>query len=668
MPVFSSVLVANRGEIARRIIRTLRALGIRSIAVFSDADAGAPHVREADDAVWIGPSSAADSYLRVEAIIVAARESGAEAVHPGYGFLSESVALAEACAAEGLVFIGPDVRALEIMGDKARSRAHVSERGVPVVPGFDAAGLSDAEIAVHAAGIGYPLLVKPSAGGGGKGMEIVRDAGGLASALSSARRVAAASFGDDALVLERLIGRPRHLEVQVFGDTHGTVVAIGERECTLQRRHQKVIEEAPAPGIPEPLRERLWDEAVRVAASVDYVGAGTVEFLIDADAAGEMFFIEMNTRLQVEHPVTEAVTGLDLVELQLRVAAGESLPSIPRARGHAIEARVYAEAPERGFLPSTGDVLRFVAPHGVRVDAAIETGSEITGFYDPMIAKIIAYGDDRPTSLARLDEALAQTLVLGVETNIAFLRALCRDERVVVGELDTGLIETLLPFASAPPSPLMLAAARRTLGGGSEPGRPRLASQSTSRGGEVWASLPGWRLSGEDAGDGGVAFLTDDGDVLRVPAPAPTHSDRANELTPSRSLSDERSEESKSAPVEAALAPDGSVWVSEAGRTARLRPLTRRQAMDQRLAAQHPEALATHPEVRAPMPGSVVAVHVADGAPVSAGDIIASIEAMKMEHPVLAPHDGTVHLLVAQGDQVRRDQPVARVEAEENHD
>jgi acetyl-CoA/propionyl-CoA carboxylase biotin carboxyl carrier protein len=668
MPVFSSVLVANRGEIARRIIRTLRALGIRSIAVFSDADAGAPHVREADDAVWIGPSSAADSYLRVEAIMTAARESGAEAVHPGYGFLSESVALAEACAAAGLAFIGPGIEALQIMGDKARSRAHVSERGVPVVPGFDAAGLSDAEIAVHAAGIGYPLLVKPSAGGGGKGMEIVRDAGGLASALSSARRVAAASFGDDALVLERLIGRPRHLEVQVFCDTHGKVVAIGERECTLQRRHQKVIEEAPAPGIPEPLRQRLWGEAVRVAASVDYVGAGTVEFLIDADAADEVFFIEMNTRLQVEHPVTEAVTGLDLVELQLRVAAGESLPSVPRARGHAIEARVYAEAPERGFLPSTGDVLRFVAPEGVRVDAAIETGSEITGFYDPMIAKIIAYCDDRPTALARLDEALAQTVVLGVETNIAFLRALCRDERVVVGELDTGLIETLLPFASAPPSPLMLAAASRTLRGGTEPGRPHFASQSTSRGGEVWAALPGWRLSGEDAGDGGVAFLTDDGDVLCVPVPAPTHSDRANEFTPSRSLSDERSEESKRAPVEAALAPDGSVWVSEAGRTARLRPLTRRQAMDQRLAAQHPEDLATHPEVRAPMPGSVVAVHVADGAPVSAGDIIASIEAMKMEHPVLAPHDGTVHLLVAQGDQVRRDQPVARVEPEENHD
>ncbi|MGF6823535.1 acetyl-CoA/propionyl-CoA carboxylase biotin carboxyl carrier protein [Microbacterium sp. ZKA21] len=671
--MFSSVLIANRGEIARRIIRTLTALGIRSVAVYSDADAGAPHVREADDAVRIGPAPAADSYLRVEAIIAAARESGAEAVHPGYGFLSESVALAEACAAAGLAFIGPGIEALQIMGDKARSRAHVSERGVPVVPGFDAAGLSDAEIGVRANEIGYPLLVKPSAGGGGKGMEIVRNADGLAAALSSARRVAAASFGDDALVLERLIGRPRHLEVQVFGDTHGTVVAIGERECTLQRRHQKVIEEAPAPGITDALRERLWSEAVRVAASVDYVGAGTVEFLIDADAADEVFFIEMNTRLQVEHPVTEAVTGLDLVELQLRVAAGEPLPAVPRATGHAIEARVYAESPERGFLPSTGHVLRFAAPVGVRVDAAIETASEITGFYDPMIAKVIALDDDRTAALARLDEALAQTVVLGVETNIAFLRALCDDPRVIDADLDTGLIETLLPFAAPPPSDAMLDAARRALQVETEPGRPSLTPQSTSRGwnaGAVWAALPGWRLSGSDAAARRIAFLTDDGDVVFAPA----HS--ANEPAPSRSLSDERTHsrsssersESTRVPVQAACAPDASVWISEAGRTARLRPLTRRQIMDHRLAAQHPEVLATHPEVRAPMPGSVVAVHVAEGARVAQGAVIASIEAMKMEHPVLAPHDGTVHLLVAQGDQVRRDQPVARVEAEESHD
>ncbi|WP_460795300.1 acetyl/propionyl/methylcrotonyl-CoA carboxylase subunit alpha [Microbacterium sp. GXF0217] len=653
MPVFSSVLIANRGEIARRIIRTLSVLGIRSVAVYSDADAGAPHIREADEAVRIGPAPAPESYLDVEAIIAAARESGAQAVHPGYGFLSESAALADACADAGLTFIGPGAQALQIMGDKARSRAHVSERGVPVVPGFDAAGLSDAEIGARAAEIGYPLLVKPSAGGGGKGMEVVRGEDTLAAALSSARRVAAASFGDDALVLERLIARPRHLEVQVFGDAHSTVVAIGERECTLQRRHQKVIEEAPAPGISDRLRERLWSEAVRVAASVDYVGAGTVEFLVDADAPDDVFFIEMNTRLQVEHPVTEAVTGLDLVELQLRVAAGEALPDIPQTRGHAIEARVYAESPERGFLPSTGDVLRFVAPVGVRVDAAIETGSEITGFYDPMIAKVIAHADDRAAALAQLDEALAQTVVLGVDTNIAFLRTLCADERVIAADLDTGLIETLLPFDVAAPSAPLLDAARRALCGETDFAGRSLTAQRTSRAGAVWAALAGWQLSGTDAADNDVAFLTDDGDVVRADAPAGSSSDRSA---------------SPRVHAEAAVAADGSVWAAEAGRTARLQPLTRRQVMEHRLAAKHPEAVATHPDVRAPMPGSVVAVHVAEGARVAQGDVIASVEAMKMEHPVLAPHDGTVHLLVAQGDQVRRDQPVARVEAEESHD
>ncbi|WP_243225760.1 biotin carboxylase N-terminal domain-containing protein [Microbacterium sp. CIAB417] len=656
MPVYTSVLIANRGEIARRIIRTLRRLGIRSIAVYSDADVQSPHVREADEAVRIGPAPAADSYLDVTAVISAARASGAEAVHPGYGFLSESAALARACAQAGVAFIGPGVEALEIMGDKSRSRAHVVRHGVPVVPGFDAAGATDAEIAARAEEVGYPLLVKPSAGGGGKGMEAVRDAAGLSSALSSARRVAAASFGDDALILERLIRRPRHIEVQVFGDAHGSVVAVGERECTLQRRHQKVIEEAPAAGIPDTLRERLWTEAVRVAASVDYLGAGTVEFLVDADSPEDVFFIEMNTRLQVEHPVTEEVTGLDLVELQLRVAAGERLGPIQTAHGHAVEARVYAESPERGFLPSTGTVLRFAAAPGVRTDAAIETGSEISGFYDPMIAKVVAHGPDRATALERLDAALAQTVVLGVDTNIAFLRTLCRNERVVAGDMDTGLIETLLPVRPAPPSEAMLDAARDHVRR-ERPGEQELLTRhSVARAGAAWAALGGWRLGGEDSGEPRVAFLTDDGEVV-APSPAP-----------SRSLSDERSEESKRVPLEAALAPDGDVWVAESGRSVRLRPLTRRQAMEHRLAARHPEQAATHPEARAPMPGSVVAVHVAEGDRVNAGDVLVSIEAMKMEHPVTAPHDGAVHLLVAQGDQVRRDQPVARVEAEESHD
>ncbi|GGD79246.1 ATP-binding protein [Microbacterium murale] len=628
----NTVLVANRGEIARRIIRTLREQGLRSVAVYSEADATAPHVREADDAVLIGPAPAAESYLAVEAVIGAAKRCGADAIHPGYGFLSESVALAEACTRAGIIFIGPSVEALEIMGDKAKARDHVGARGVPVVPGFTAAGLTDDEIAVRANEIGYPLLVKPSAGGGGKGMETVSDSGALASALASARRVAKAAFGDDALVLERLIRRPRHIEVQVFGDIHGTVIALGERECTLQRRHQKVIEEAPSAGLPGGLTERLFEAAVRAGESVSYVGAGTVEFLVDADAPDDFFFIEMNTRLQVEHPVTEAVTGLDLVALQLDVAAGGVLAPAPALRGHAVEARIYAESPEHDFLPSTGPVLRFAAPRGVRVDAAIETGSEVTGFYDPMIAKVIAHGPDRETALARLDQALAETVVLGIETNIAFLRQLLTNERVVSGDLDTGLIETLLPVRPAEPSAAMIAAAKRELH--SETGRaeaPLVPQDVFRRSGDVWAALT-------DRGARAVAFLTDADELIEVTGPVAEVGEAV-----------------------AATDADGAIWVSENGRSARLRPVDRRERMRLRVAAQHPVSTATHPEARAPMPGSIVAVHVEDGATVTAGQPLVSIEAMKMEHPVPAPHDGVVRLLMAVGDQAKRGQAVAVV-------
>jgi acetyl-CoA/propionyl-CoA carboxylase biotin carboxyl carrier protein len=617
------------------VIRTLRALGIRSVAVYSDADADAPHVREADAAVRLGPPPAAESYLDIDAVIAAARQTGAEAIHPGYGFLSESVGLAEACAESGIVFVGPSVEALQIMGDKARARDHVVRSGVPVVPGFDARGLADAEIVEEADRVGFPLLVKPSAGGGGKGMEVVADATMLLPALASARRVAAAAFGDDALILERLIRRPRHIEVQVFGDAQGTVVALGERECTLQRRHQKVIEEAPSAGIPATTRERLLEAAVRAAESVSYVGAGTVEFLVDADAPDDVFFIEMNTRLQVEHPVTEEVTGLDLVALQLRVADGLPLDAAPALSGHAVEARVYAESPERGFLPSTGRILLFDAPAGVRVDAAIETGTEVTGFYDPMIAKVIAHADDRATALARLDDALSRTVVLGVETNIAFLRRLLRDERVVAGDLDTGLIDTLLPFAAAAPSSAQLQAAADAAPRTEEPRR-------TS---PLWRSLPGWRLGADSAQTTTFTALTDDDEVVELRSSVPS------ELAH---------------PVHTAVDGDGAVWVSEDGTTTRLRPLDRRGRMRHRLARSARTAGAAEPEGRAPMPGSVVAVHVEDGATVAAGDPLVAVEAMKMEHQVLAPLDGVVHLLVAVGDQVRRDQPVARVTTEEN--
>jgi acetyl-CoA/propionyl-CoA carboxylase biotin carboxyl carrier protein len=457
-------------------------------------------------------------------------------------------------------------------------------------------------------------------------MEVVNAGDELAGALATARRVAKAAFGDDSMVLERLVQRPRHIEVQIFGDTHGTVIALGERECTLQRRHQKVIEEAPAAHLPDAVRQRLFAAAVAAGQSVNYVGAGTVEFLVEADNVDDVFFIEMNTRLQVEHPVTEEVTRLDLVALQLLVAAGGELPEPPEVRGHAVEARVYAESPERGFLPSTGHVLRFDAPRGVRVDAAVETGSEVTGFYDPMIAKVIATGPDRETALRRLDAALGRTVVLGVETNIAFLRALVTHERVVAGDLDTGLIETMMPLAAQQPTDRMLASAAAAV------------PASASRVGELWRTAPGWRLNAP-AVEAQPQFLTDDDEIVTAPD----------------------AEGAAASAVDA----DGAVWVSENGVTLRLRPLSRRERMQRRLAESERAAGPRDPEGRAPMPGSVVAVHVTEGQQVHEGDPLVSIEAMKMEHPVLAPHDGTVHLLVAVGDQVRRDQPVARVSEQE---
>jgi acetyl-CoA/propionyl-CoA carboxylase biotin carboxyl carrier protein len=647
---FDTVLVANRGEIARRVIRTLRRLGIRSVAVYSDADAEAPHVREADVAVRIGPAAAAQSYLDIDAVVAAAVGSGAQAVHPGYGFLSENVAFARACAAAGIVFIGPGERALAVMGDKIRAKEHVVAHGVPTVPGFSAVGMTDAEIAASAERTGFPLLVKPSAGGGGKGMQVVRSAAELPDALATARRIAAAAFGDDTLLLERLIERPRHIEVQVLADAHGGVVHLGERECTLQRRHQKVIEEAPSPVVDAATRARLGAAACAAAASVDYRGAGTVEFLVAADRPDEFFFIEMNTRLQVEHPVTELVTGIDLVEQQLRIAAGEPLAFAQgdvRLDGHAIEARVYAESPERGFLPATGEVLVWRAADEARTDAAVETGSIVTADYDPMIAKVIAHGPDRAVALARLDDALAETVVLGVDTNIGFLRELLAQPGVQTGDMDTGLIDRMPPYT--PPAPGAAALTTLAARDGAAPrGRATAA-------GPAWTSAPGWRLGGRSVpttlravdGSGQVWELAREG-VAR------------GRLDGSEATTGATSSDAKPAPA-TAMDSEGWLWVHADGATHRLRPLTRRAAMERRLAARERGAAASDPELRAPMPGAVVAVHVAAGAIVAAGERIVTIEAMKMEHPVLAPHDGVVRLDVAVGDQVRRDQVLAHV-------
>ncbi|GAA1775332.1 acetyl/propionyl/methylcrotonyl-CoA carboxylase subunit alpha [Agromyces lapidis] len=623
---FDRVLVANRGEIAVRVIRTLRRLGIRSIAVFSDADADAPHVRLADEAVRIGPAAAAESYLDPARIIAAARERGAQAIHPGYGFLSEHAGFAAACRDAGIVFVGPGVEALDIMGDKIRAKRHVEASGVPTVPGIADPTLDDAALAAAGESIGYPLLVKPSAGGGGKGMQIARDARELATAIPAARRVALAAFGDDTLLLERLIERPRHIEVQVLADEVGGVIHLGERECSLQRRHQKVIEEAPSALLDDATRARIGQSACDAARSVDYRGAGTVEFLVSDAAPEEFFFIEMNTRLQVEHPVTELVTGVDLVEQQLRVAAGQPLALRQHdvhLTGHAIEARVYAESPERGFLPSTGELLVWREPggEGVRVDGGIRSGQQITADYDPMLAKVIAHGADRAEALARLDAALSETVVLGVDTNLAFLRRLLAEPAVQRGDLDTGLIDRMPePESDAIPNEVLAAA---------EGVRTATAvAAARAAGGHAWQTAVGWAAGG-GAGRG----------ALERDTAANAHADAV------------------------ATDTDGALWLHGPLGTWRVPAVDRRAALDARLAMIERGGLAD-PELRAPMPGTVTAVLVADGDRVEPGDAVVAIEAMKMEHRVTAPVAGIVRLAVAMGAQVSRDQPVARVESD----
>jgi acetyl-CoA/propionyl-CoA carboxylase, biotin carboxylase, biotin carboxyl carrier protein len=613
-----SVLVANRGEIAVRVIRTLRRLGIRSIAVYSDADADALHVRMADEAVRIGPAPAAQSYLQIDALLDAARRTGAAALHPGYGFLSESPELARTCAEAGIVFVGPGPEAMAVMADKITAKETVAARGVPTVPGTSGHGLSDAELVAAARGVGYPLLVKPAAGGGGKGMQVVEAESGLAEALASARRVAASAFGDDALLLERLVETPRHIEVQVMADRHSGVIHLGERECSLQRRHQKVIEEAPSALLTPAQRARMGEAACEVARSVGYEGAGTVEFLVSDREPDAFFFIEMNTRLQVEHPVTEQVTGLDLVELQLRVAAGEPLPLAQDdvvLRGHAIEARIYAESPARGFLPATGTVLALEQPagEGYRWDSALVPGLVVTGDYDPMLAKAVATGGDRVEALARLDRMLAGACILGVDTNVGFLRGLLARPEVREGRLDVELIDRLGAPEAAVADDLDLAAVA--------------AFRRPAPTDGLWGAVDSWRLGAGPAGGRASA--------------------ESSIRTPTRIAAD----------------PDGTtVWLHRAGRTLAIDAPDRATALARRLAAQERAAGPASPEVRAAMPGTVVAVAVRDGDVVAAGDPIATVEAMKMEHPLTAPLAGVVRIALQPGHLVRRDQVVATIE------
>ncbi|GCD37495.1 acetyl/propionyl-CoA carboxylase subuit alpha [Streptomyces chrestomyceticus JCM 4735] len=647
--MFDTVLVANRGEIAVRVIRTLRALGIRSVAVFSDADADARHVHEADTAVRIGPPPSTESYLHAGRLIEAARRSGAQAVHPGYGFLAENTAFAAACADAGLVFIGPSAEAIELMGDKIRAKETVRAAGVPVVPGSSGSGLTDAQLADAARETGMPVLLKPSAGGGGKGMRLVRDEALLADEIAAARREARGSFGDDTLLVERWVDRPRHIEIQVLADGHGNVVHLGERECSLQRRHQKVIEEAPSVLLDEATRAAMGEAAVQAARSCGYRGAGTVEFIVPGDDPASYFFMEMNTRLQVEHPVTEFVTGLDLVEWQLRIAAGEPLAfgqDGVRLTGHAVEARICAETVSvkegaRGFLPSGGTVLALAEPQGdgVRTDSGLAEGTEVGSLYDPMLSKVIAYGPDRATALRRLRAALAETVVLGVPTNTGFLRRLLAHPAVLAGELDTGLVEremdALVP-AEVPAEVYAAAAAVRNA-----------ALEPVADGGWVdpFAVPDGWRIGGRPAP------VTHQ---VKVPGHEPVAATGTGQVTDSQVRVTVGGVVHTFHRAGDWLGRDGDAWhVTDHDPVAEtLRGAAGAHGMD---------------ALTAPMPGTVTVVKVAVGDEVAAGQGLLVVEAMKMEHVISAPHAGTVSELgVTPGSTVAMDQVLAVVDPHES--
>jgi 3-methylcrotonyl-CoA carboxylase alpha subunit len=626
--MFTNLLIANRGEIACRIIATARRMGLRTIAVYSDADAASLHVALADEAWRIGPPPPRESYLDSDAIVRVVRRTGAQAVHPGYGFLSENAAFAEACAAAGTVFVGPPAAAIRAMGDKARAKALMAQAGVPLVPGYHGAAQDAATLQAEARRIGYPVLIKASAGGGGKGMRVVRDDDAFTAALAAAQREAHSAFGDDRVLLERYLTEPRHIEMQVFGDRHGDVLHLFERDCSIQRRHQKVIEEAPAPGMTAALRDAMGEAAVDAARAVWYVGAGTVEFCA---AGGEFFFMEMNTRLQVEHPVTEMILDIDLVEWQLRIAAGEPLPlrqEDVRARGHAIEARLYAEDPARDFLPSVGTLtqLRLPAPDkGVRVDAGVRAGDRITPDYDPMIAKLVVHGTDRAEAVRRLGAALACCEVAGVATNLHLLAAIAAHPAFGAGGVDTGFIaahEPALLHAPSPPDFVIAAAAAAVL-------RARTATDAS----DPWNADDSWRLNGE--GWQNVTLRGADGDIAI----------RARRAGASATLAWDGAVHDVAwcdgvlrcdgvARHVTALYDDAHITVlaeAAAHGFALIDPLAPPQA-----------AAAGSGRVLAPIPGRIAAMLVAEGAQVVRGQALVVLEAMKMELTLTAGAAGTV--------------------------
>ena len=641
------LLVANRGEIARRIFRTARRMSMRTVAVHSDADASLPFVREADAAVRIGPPPARESYLDVERILAAARETGAALIHPGYGFLAESPAFADAVARAGLRFVGPTPAALTALGDKAQAKDIARRAGVPVLPGHWSDDQRDETFLDAARRIGYPVMVKPVAGGGGIGMQRVRDEAGLRDALAKARRIAAASFGDERLLLERLVERPRHVEVQILADTHGAVVALGERDCSTQRRHQKVLEETPAPSLDDRQRKAIAEAAIAVMRDVGYVGAGTVEFAIDE--AGQFFFLEVNARLQVEHPVTELVWDVDLVEQQLHIAQGERLAlGEPAPRGHAIEARLYAEDVAAGFLPSTGPLLHVRWPEGVRVDAGYEEGNEVTRHYDPLLAKLIAHGPHRKLALAKLDEALASTDVLGVRTNLPFLRALVVHPDVVRGKVDTELVAREFEHLALSGAEGEAESARS--GERAVALAAAVVADGSRTAGDPWSERGAFRI-GEPPQTTVVLHEGARERVARVSGAGPyaIGGHRA-----ARDTSEAHAWTLDGAP--AAAARDGTrIWVGLAGRTYELDAAPPRRELGAALAS----------EVAAPMPGVVIGAQAKAEQRVRRGDLLFVVEAMKMELRVEAPADGLVkRVLAAVGQQVERGQRLAEFEPE----
>ncbi len=672
--MFAKILIANRGEIACRVAATARRLGVATVAVYSDADAHAAHVQACDQALHIGGAEAKDSYLQWQRIIDAARQTGAEAIHPGYGFLSENADFAQACADAGLVFIGPPPAAIRAMGLKAASKQLMGQAGVPLVPGYHGVDQDPTLLAREAEKIGYPVLIKASAGGGGKGMRLVRSADAFASALASCQREAQNSFGDAAVLIEKYVQRPRHIEMQVFADSQGHCIHLFERDCSVQRRHQKVLEEAPAPGMTDALRQRMGQAAVAAAQAVGYVGAGTVEFIVEQSERGmDFFFMEMNTRLQVEHPVTEAITGLDLVEWQLRVACGEPLPLAQdqvHIQGHAIEARICAENPERDFLPATGPLAvyrtppaQLFTPGAVRIDSGVREGDTISPFYDPMIAKLIVHAPTRAAALAQLDKALAQLHIVGLSHNVGFLRHVVRSPSFANAVLDTALIEreSAVLFGQTPvPAQVCAAFALaqhvHALALAEQPQAHAWVDPWGCR--DAWApnGVRRWQAQGEWQGQTmQVSSLGLPGQEtqLRVQgAGVDWHGNwrwQASDAGLTVWLAGQRwtAQVHTLGGVMHVFTPEGAAawcWID---------PL-----------AHQADAAATQGNLNAPMPGKVLSFAVQVGQLVSAGQALAVLEAMKMEHTIAAPIDGTVaELLYAPGDQVNEGAPLLRLEA-----